>query len=188
MSKAQLLQTNDDLIRNKTPEVIKIEHADVNKAIVNEFYGELVREYSGAPVLTIPNNHADFPYGLDFVKQGRRVYITGFVRQKLNTTQSNFIFFTFRDKITVNVNGVLTEIPNPYLPDETLDNGLLTPNEYYFEGITGTEEKRIRLRIAYDSVAQNSKMRVVGEYPFLSIGSGIAAYVKLINASYNTKS
>lgn len=86
-------------IRNKTPKVLKVEHADVEQAIVNELYSATVREsYNGsgltnvlnltAPNLTTVGNTPNLSYTLDISKTGNKVFVNGFITHRANNTNN----------------------------------------------------------------------------------------------------
>ena len=89
---AQITAAIDDDIRNKTPLVLKVEHADVEQLITDEMFPDSVKiEWNGTsavdPItdievsgsLSIPDN---VEFKIYFWKKGNTVYINGYVKNK----------------------------------------------------------------------------------------------------------
>lgn len=86
---AQITAAIDNDIRNKTPLVLKVEHADVEQLITDEMFPSSVQltfngttQTSGTPNITVPSNVAtDWKVSFDiyFEKIGNRVFYSGII-------------------------------------------------------------------------------------------------------------
>jgi len=83
MKKADLTDLVDDNIRNKTPKVVKTEHADVEQALVNEFFPTPVTvQWNGTSSVSPTTDIIVFPtlvtgkvkFTIRFWKSGNDVY------------------------------------------------------------------------------------------------------------------
>lgn len=99
---AEIQQSIDDNIRNKTPLVIKTEHADVDQLIADQmfptslelFYND-VSQVSGMPHIQVPSSVPllfDILFRIYFEKIGNRVFYSGFISNTgtTKTLGSNF--------------------------------------------------------------------------------------------------
>jgi len=82
---SELTTLVDDNIRNKTPKVLKDEHADVEQAIVDELCPDVYNDTQSTTNL-ITKANTNFNYNLNIWKSGRTVFITGIIR---NSTFGN---------------------------------------------------------------------------------------------------
>lgn len=82
----ELTDLIDDNIRNKTPKVVKTEHADVEQGIVNEFFKTPVKvEWNGTSSVSPTTDIIVFPtlitgkvkFTIRFWKSGNNVYFNG---------------------------------------------------------------------------------------------------------------
>ena len=97
MTLATITALINSKIRNKTPKVLKTEHADVEQAIVNEvFSGLKYEEVTGAtqfPSNTIIDSAGVFSLDIDvkliFTKKGNIVFVDGTIQNN----ESNSVFF-----------------------------------------------------------------------------------------------
>jgi hypothetical protein len=86
---AQITAAINDDIRNKTPLVLKTEHADVEQLITNEMFPSSVELYynsvsqiSGLPNIAVPSSVPLFfncTFRIYFEKIGNRVFYSGFI-------------------------------------------------------------------------------------------------------------
>jgi hypothetical protein len=86
---AQITAAIDDDIRNKTPLVVKTEHADVEQLITDEMFPDSTELYfngtaqiSGAPNIVVPASVAanwKTDFRVYFEKIGNRVFYSGFI-------------------------------------------------------------------------------------------------------------
>ncbi len=86
---AEIQQSIDDNIRNKTPLVIKTEHADVDQLIADEMFPDSIRltfngttQTSGLPNIEVPSNlgtNWKIDFDIFFEKIGNRVFYSGFI-------------------------------------------------------------------------------------------------------------
>lgn len=86
---AQITIAIDDNIRNKTPLVIKTEHADVDQLIADEMFPNSLELYyndvsqiSGMPHIQVPSSvplYYDVEFRIYFEKIGNRVFYSGFI-------------------------------------------------------------------------------------------------------------
>jgi hypothetical protein len=89
---AQITAAINDDIRNKTPLVLKTEHADVEQLITNEMFPSSVRltfngttQTNGTPNITVPSSLATdwkIEFDIYFEKIGNRVFYSGFISNK----------------------------------------------------------------------------------------------------------
>lgn len=89
MNLAAITAFIDAKIRNKTPKVIKIEHADVDQAIVNILFSEIKQENNASHTITTPNG-SGITYDLKFKKVGNIVYLTGRIQNNTGSTLTNY--------------------------------------------------------------------------------------------------
>jgi len=86
----------DSKIRNKTPKVIKTEHADVDQMIVGELFHDTIVEVSTG-TLTITNKIlSSISYRLVFNKTGNKTTVFGFITNNtaFPISSQNMIAFT----------------------------------------------------------------------------------------------
>ena len=87
---AQITAAIDDDIRNKTPLVLKVEHADVEQLITDEMFPDSVKiEWNGTSIVdptanVVVSGSISSPDNVEFKvyfwKQGNTVYLNGFVK------------------------------------------------------------------------------------------------------------
>jgi hypothetical protein len=105
-TKAQITTAIDAKIRNKTPLVVKVEHADVEQLITDEMFPALVVvEWDGtAPVSPTTdiicnvslNSENNVKFKVYFWKQGNTVYYNGYIQNiSPTTTLTGTILITF---------------------------------------------------------------------------------------------
>lgn len=85
MTLATITAFIDAKIRNKTPKVIKTEHADVEQTLANLLFPVLLEETNVAHTITSLND-AKFIYNLFFKKVGNIVYVKGHIISVYNGT------------------------------------------------------------------------------------------------------
>ena len=159
---AQITAAIDDDIRNKTPLVLKVEHADVEQLIADEMFPDSVKiEWNGTsavdPIADIVCN-PDIPtiakctFKIYFTKHGNRVFYKGIiVNSEIFKPINNFTLATFEttlyqpltehrsNSLLMAINGVPTILSNGGI--KMASNGIelmgLIPqgsNTYQFEG------------------------------------------------------
>jgi len=107
MSLATLTTLINNKIRNKTPKVIKTEHADVEQAIVDEFFnlGVLDNQLTSNLIEFNPFSRPEsavLGYSISLKKTGNVIFIYGLITNIQNVSQS-FVFEPFaRIKDAVN--------------------------------------------------------------------------------------
>jgi hypothetical protein len=121
MTLATITALINSKIRNKTPEVLKTEHADVEQAIVNEvFSGLKYEEVTGAtqlPTNTIIDSigvlSVDVDVKLTFCKKGNIVFVNGQIENKEPFSLSIEMIFKFKPLTEfVPAGGVLLQYHN----------------------------------------------------------------------------
>lgn len=75
MTLAEITALINAKIRNKTPKVLKVEHADVEQEIANIIFSETIKEDILSQ--TITSAFANILYSLTFKKIGNLVFVTG---------------------------------------------------------------------------------------------------------------
>jgi len=81
-------------IRNKTPKVIKTEHANVEQALANELFPSTITETSLSHIITTPVG-SDLTYELYFKKNGSFVDVFGIITVVTpHITSSSFLSIT----------------------------------------------------------------------------------------------
>lgn len=108
MTLATITALINSKIRNKTPKVLKVEHADVEQAIVNEIYADYKNEVItggvNAPTNTIisvisSSTSNYFSINLDFKISGKSCHVKGYFFYNSTSTYSNQPLFEFTDVI-----------------------------------------------------------------------------------------
>ena len=95
MDKTTITSLINSNIRTKTPLVIKVEHADVEQAIVNEIYSTDIYNDGIYPSNDIINKlNADIYININIEKTGNKVFIRGFV---FNESTQTFFYNDFAE-------------------------------------------------------------------------------------------
>lgn len=90
----------NNFIRNKTPKVVKAEHADVEDALLSNSYATIINDTHLSN--TITERNPDYPfleYNIYFAKQGRKVSIKGTIRNNSSNIVgfADYYFFQITD-------------------------------------------------------------------------------------------
>jgi hypothetical protein len=107
---AQITAAIDDDIRNKTPLVLKVEHADVEQLITDEMFPDSAKlEWSGTavvdPITDIVVNPAlsalaKIEFKIYFEKVGNHVFVNGYLKSKETSVAiGNILLATFPTNI-----------------------------------------------------------------------------------------
>lgn len=140
-TKSELTTLVDDNIRNKTPKVLKDEHADVEQAIVDEVYGSVITETQSSHAITTPEGTSGRNYNIKLVKQGRIVFGFGSVTNSSGSTMNaGAEFFDFD--------------AGDYYPDG---------NAIQFEAFKPSTQTSVELAIALDVFKLNVGSLSIGE-------------------------
>ena len=117
---AQITAAIDDDIRNKTPLVVKTEHADVEQLITNEMfpastelYYNNVSQISGLPNIAVPSSIPlafKIEFRIHFEKIGNRVFYSGFISNKETKALGSAFGVTFASFPT----SLYKPLPNRY--------------------------------------------------------------------------
>jgi len=108
MNLATITALINSKIRNKTPKVLKVEHADVEQAIVNEIYSdykpEIITGGVDAPANTIINVISSsssnyFSASFDFKISGKSCHVKGYFFMNSTSTYSSQPLFEFIDPL-----------------------------------------------------------------------------------------
>ena len=145
----------DNNIRNKVPKVLKVEHANVEQALLDEVYPVPVDDTSTLKVYTNTSTASSYAYFVKFTKIGRRVNIDGWIINISSLQASNVDVFTFRDTVA--------SLANPFLPDDTTDPNSSLPYTYRGEAIRTQDNSRVRILVVKDSGIY--KFRISGLFP-----------------------
>ena len=95
MTLATITALINSKIRNKTPKVLKAEHADVEQAIVNEIYSTDIYNDGVSPSNDIINKlNADIYININIEKTGNKVFIRGFI---FNESTQTFFYNDFAE-------------------------------------------------------------------------------------------
>ena len=105
-TKEQITTAIDTKIRNKTPLVVKVEHADVEQLIADEFFPDSVKiEWNGSsavdPIADIVCNNSALSlqktqFLIYFTKHGNRVFYRGVIKNFENVISiGNMVLATF---------------------------------------------------------------------------------------------
>ncbi len=162
-------------IRNKTPKVIKVEHADVEDILLAEIYPSNIAD-SDIIQLYTSKQSTTRKYWFTIYKQGRTVFIYGWWRETNPFQTGPSKIFTLRD--------LVAGIPNEFLPDDTLIDtltGLTQEFTIFAETPAGT---RLNCSIANRAGAFNGKGFYVNE-SFLHNAVSTSRYI--FNGSYPCK-
>ncbi len=140
--KATLTALINANIRNKTPKVIKVEHADVEQALLNEIYPTPVSETSAADG-NFHHEYANVTYDITSWKQGRLA--TAIVEFKNDGTTAN--------------NVVLA----------TIVNSEFIPNGIYKFHITATNGASATIQVSSAGIRLLNSMITQSNVPFRGI-------------------
>jgi hypothetical protein len=130
---AQITAAIDDNIRNKTPLVVKTEHADVDQLITDqlfptslELYYNDVSQVSGLPHIAVPSSVPSFydvQFRIYFEKIGNRVFYSGFIS---NTGTTKALGTSFGLALAIFATDLYKPEPNRY-SSSTLNKIFLNP-------------------------------------------------------------
>jgi hypothetical protein len=130
---AEITIAIDDNIRNKTPLVVKTEHADVDQLIADQlfptslelFYND-VSQVSGLPHITVPSSIPSFfdvTFRIYFEKIGNRVFYSGFIS---NTGDAKALGSGFGLVLAIFTTDLYKPEPNRY-SSSTLNKVFINP-------------------------------------------------------------
>lgn len=95
MTLATITALINSKIRNKTPKVLKVEHADVEQAIVDEMYSTDVYNDGVSPLNDIINKlNPDIYININIEKSANKVFIRGFI---FNESTQTFFYNDFAE-------------------------------------------------------------------------------------------
>lgn len=70
------------------------EHREVENALLNEVYSDVINDTQDTTSVVTANNPATRKYDIKIVKQGRKVTVTGFIKNTSGSMLNNAIFFS----------------------------------------------------------------------------------------------
>jgi hypothetical protein len=145
---AQITAAIDDDIRNKTPLVLKVEHADVEQLITDEMFPDSAKlEWSGSavvdPIADIVVNPslstlAKIEFKIYFEKIGNQVFGNGIIRSKENSIDIGTVLLaTFPTNTYKPLTTHSTRVP--LIMDNNASPAML-PNGFLYIGVAGVSQ------------------------------------------------
>jgi len=126
-TKATLTALINSSIRNKTPLVLKVEHADVEQALVNEVYQTTYN-------MTVADAPSVISYNLNFRKVGNNIYINGYVKNGNTFMISNIDLLTIGNSLYFAKTGFPADLS--MIGTTSLSNGLLKITDGVIKSLT----------------------------------------------------